>query len=666
MVPALLLAGLALGLRLYRFEAPNVDGFGPLESGSLPPGLHSDEAFDVMAALHIARTGEVQPFIKIDLGRLPMHITLTSLIFLVTGPLLTGGRVAALIFGLANLILIGPMASEAFTQTLPNSERRALAWIITGQMAVTYWFVHFSRLGMEHSALAMTSALAFWALWWALRRRSPLSAALAGAALGLSIYSYPAAYFGPMAVAVILAHYWLARRPSFKDATRFGLPYAGAFVLAVLPLTLFAWQSPEWFFSRPGSIAVRTLGSLLNNAWLTLGGIFWRGDINVTNNLPGRPFLDGIQLALFVMGLAACLRRIREPAYAFGPLWLAVMLVPQVVTDAPHFGRMSGAATAILVMVSLGGLTVWRVLARLTHSTPAASGILAALTVLSAAITARDYFVRWPQSSDIWRTFRVAERMEADLASRLPADARVYLSPIARNFSTVDYVLDEASKPRTSSFDGRACTVLPPSGQTAHYLLTAYEDTATPTRLARLYGAGLGWQSYFVQGQEYVRQIEIPAAIGPSLPADSQPVLGGQIGNLMEPIAVILPPTTQSSTQLPVSLLWRVLGQTTEEYTLGLYLLGPDYPLAGAELRAQFDRQPCNQAYATSAWKTGEIVWEDRSLDLPPDLPSGEYTLAAVLYRLPEGSRLPAYDSLGQPAGDTLELARIRISPPSE
>ena len=52
----------ALGLRLYRFTPPStLEGYTIDPVIQLPPGLHSDEAYNALAALRFLQTGEWKP-----------------------------------------------------------------------------------------------------------------------------------------------------------------------------------------------------------------------------------------------------------------------------------------------------------------------------------------------------------------------------------------------------------------------------------------------------------------------------------------------------------------------------------------------------------------------------------------------------------------------------
>ncbi|HLE27069.1 MAG TPA: hypothetical protein VI793_03055 [Anaerolineales bacterium] len=661
----LILAGVALGLRLYRFEWPHTSALDALQAGTLPPGLHWDEAYNTLAALRLWREGGFEPFIRIDLGRMPLHIYLTTLIFALFGPITVGGRMAALIPGLLNLLIIGVLARAPFRDNLSETEQRNLAWLVTGQMAVTYWFVHTSRIGMEHSTMAFYSTLALIALWWAVRAPTFGRAGLAGAVLGLSIYTYPAAYVLPIAALGILAHHALTQRPPRPVRLRFALAYALGFCLVLLPFILFFIRYPEWVLDRPSGVRVAPamIGPNVINA---LTGFVWRGDYNTSYNLRDRPFFDPFQAALFLLGVAICLRRIRQSAYAFGLIWFGVMLLPQVFSEAPHFARNAGATVPAVFIAAIGGAAVWRWVEARARSAVLPAVAFSGLTLVSAGLTARDYFIRWPQVPDYLPTFRAAERLEAELALQAPREPVRYLSPIDSGIPTVRFILDDHPETQVESFNGRECTVLPPVERGARYFITAYEDTRTLGWLGRMYGSRLSVKSYAANGFELVKQVDVPAGQAPVLPVESLRVPDQRLGDLVQPLAVMVPAQTITTpiAELPVTLIWKVTGQTTEDLTLGLYLFGPNLPEAGVQMAAQLDRQPCAASHPTSRSLPGEWVVEERRLALAPDLPLGRYTLALALYRQPSLERLPVTDATGAPLGDTVNLAEIQVAGP--
>lgn len=650
------IAVIALSLRLYRFELPFTSAMDALRAGTLPPGLHWDEAYNTLAALRLVREGGFEPFIRVDLGRMPLHIYLTTLLFALFGSFTVGGRIAALLPGLLNLVVLVPLVQTAFANVLSGPERNKLAWLAAGQMAVTYWFVHFSRLGMEHSSLAFYSTLALWGMWWAVHQPTPWRTICAGGLLGLSIYTYPAAYALPVAVLICLAYTAFRQHPARASIWRFALGYALGFALVMTPLALFAMRYPEWVLNRPTGLGVTSLVQLSQNTFNAVGGLFWRGDYNTSYNLRDRPFFDPLQAGLFVVGLGVCVRRIRQPAYAFGLIWLGVMLLPQILSEAPHFGRIAGATVPAVLIVALGALTLGQMMEAYVRSRTLVAVSLYGLILASGAWTARDYFGRWPLTPDFYQTFRVAERLEAELAREQPADVLAYLSPVGWEVPSLQYLFDDHPRHQVRPFNGRECSVLPPAGQSAHYWLTAYEDRRTPERLAMFYSPTLTEQVYSGGELGLVRQIDVLANTEPRLPAGYWPVPAQQVGNVLQPLAVLLASDAlqTGATEWPVTLIWKVIGPSEADLVLGLYLLGPN-----AQLISQFDRQPCAGSYPTSRWGPGEWIVEERALTLPPDLSPGDYRLALALYHYPTLERLPVTDVNGAPLGDLATLITL-------
>src|SRR5690606_17247967 len=81
----------------------------------------------------------------------------------------------------------------------------------------------------------------------------------------------------------------------------------------------------------------------------------------------GRPYLDAIQAGFFLLGLGSLVRRGDEGMRRGGEwmsdralfllIWLGVMLLPTVLSgDAPHFGRMTGAAPVIAIIIAAGAI----------------------------------------------------------------------------------------------------------------------------------------------------------------------------------------------------------------------------------------------------------------------------------------------------------------------
>ncbi len=112
------------------------------------------------------------------------------------------------------------------------------------------------------------------------------------------------------------------------------------------------------------------------------------------------------------------------------------------------------------------------------------------------------------------------------------------------------------------------------------------------------------------------------------------------------------------STNLTVTLVWRAEAETHTSYHVFLHLIGPDPSTGsgqGGALVAQSDGIPANWTRPTTGWLPGEYVTDVHVLTIPPDAPTGDYTLYAGLY-VPGGKRLTAPDG-----SDAIHLTTITV-----
>jgi hypothetical protein len=112
---------------------------------------------------------------------------------------------------------------------------------------------------------------------------------------------------------------------------------------------------------------------------------------------------------------------------------------------------------------------------------------------------------------------------------------------------------------------------------------------------------------------------------------------------------------------LPLSLLWRFDGFTDAvppfNYSVNLSLVD-----SAGVVRAQRAEQPQGTFGQLTAWQPGGFYRDNHALDLPPDLPPGEYDLWVLWFDWSTGRKLPVADRDGKPLGDYAVLVKIRIT----
>ncbi|MBN1992332.1 MAG: hypothetical protein JW953_06480 [Anaerolineae bacterium] len=102
---------------------------------------------------------------------------------------------------------------------------------------------------------------------------------------------------------------------------------------------------------------------------------------------------------------------------------------------------------------------------------------------------------------------------------------------------------------------------------------------------------------------------------------------------------------------LTLKVYWQSDAPLTKNYTVFTQLLDKQ-----GQLAAGWDSQPLGGYFPTSQWPVNEIVSDVVHLPLPPDLPSGDYTLLTGMYLLDTLERLQQPDGF-----DYIVLTTIRV-----
>jgi hypothetical protein len=637
----LLVLLLAAALRFYQF-------------GTLPPGLNHDEAAHEIAARELLQTRRWAPFFPINYGLEAGYISLIAGLFALTGPFAEGGRFVSSLVGLLSVPLAFALAREMLRRVRPGRSATVGALVAAAQTACTYWYVYHSRIGFEVILVPATSMLAFWALWRAARDESLWRYALAGALLGLCLYTYPAARLVPLVPAiqgVVLIMFW--RRAAIRRWPC-GLVYVGAAVVVAAPLLIFFAQNPDILLMRARQVAVLSPGALWDSVLKTFGGLVWRGDSNPRLNLPGRPLLDPLQSVLLVTGTVVLLRRLRQPVSLFILLWTGMMLMPGLLSDyPPHFARLCGVLPPLVLLITLGGMTLTDGLHKLNRAL--AWGVMPAALLITGIWTAHDYFVSWPRVPDLLSTFDAGFRRTAEIIRDLPSGVPVYLSPIDREYLTIRFVVGEARMQQIRSYNGRTCSVLPRG--LAYQVIIVAEDQRSLPILKQVFPQGQVTRRENLGPNPYLAVFETSAGMEPQLRLahERKDTFGGVIRlrgfNLEER-------GYHPGETLQLEIAWQAATAAQRDYTSFVQLVGSPNPQTGNSLWGQQDAQPCDNSYPTTRWSPGEWIVEERSLTIAPDSPAGDYSLSVGWYDLGTGERLPV-DS----GGDHVILTTLRVAP---
>ena len=101
-----------------------------------------------------------------------------------------------------------------------------------------------------------------------------------------------------------------------------------------------------------------------------------------------------------------------------------------------------------------------------------------------------------------------------------------------------------------------------------------------------------------------------------------------------------IPDVAAPGSQIPLSLIWQAAGETTRNWKVFVHLLDVE-----GVVRSQSDAYPLNGLALTRSWMRDEIIIDVHHLDIPANLPEGNYSILVGLYEESSGERLVCGDS---------------------
>jgi 4-amino-4-deoxy-L-arabinose transferase-like glycosyltransferase len=644
--------------------------------GRIPPGLYHDEAYNGLDALKVL-DGDLSLFFSANNGREPAFIYLIGISVAMLGRSPFGVRFAALVPGLLTIAVTFAMVRALFS--------RRVGLLSAAVLSVTLWHIHLSRVGFRAVLLPLFVALVVWqaALGWRTGRRRYWL--VAGAAYGLSFYTYMAARFTPIALG-LFALYLLVTLPALRSPRRwrpliwFGL----ATLVALAPLAVFTAMHPDLILSRPGQVSIWSpeinggdfWGTLARHTTRTLGMFFVKGDRIWRHNVPWRPVFDPALGICFLLGLLHALRRFRRDArMAFAVIWTASMALPTLLAeDAPHFLRAVGVLPVVVLFPALGIDWLIGVVSRVwgrsrggERSTLIVTGCLS-LAILGVALfsTASAYFGDYAQDETTAYWFEDgAEALAGDINRFLGvgwdgertlhggvADGRVaYLETgLWEEWASVRFLVSE-SRAVDLLPDDKAWPTL--SGAPASIFVWPFGEWRRvwdmldhPVDIRAVDGA-------LSQGDRDPEPYTTFRAFYVS-PVENVPQPWARFQNGIELAAVSAEAIEEG---LRVELQWHPTLSVTDDYTVFVH-----YMRDGQRI-GQGDGQPATGLFPTSRWRPGDLIHDPHVIELStPSDTSLDYLLIG-LYRPQDGQRLELLDDAGNPAGTFLTVPVNKVMP---
>ena len=120
-------------------------------------------------------------------------------------------------------------------------------------------------------------------------------------------------------------------------------------------------------------------------------------------------------------------------------------------------------------------------------------------------------------------------------------------------------------------------------------------------------------------------------------------------------------PVTADGGIVAVELDWQLLAEMTEPYYVGLRLTD-----SANYTWAQRSAEPVGGSKPFGEWVIGELVRDRHGLLVPADIPPGQYTVKAGLYRRSDNMGLDVLNPVGIPQGVETALGQVTIILPEE
>ena len=425
--------------------------------GSVPLGLHGDEALTGLDARRVLHEGWIGPYVISALGQPTGPLYFTAVLFKFMPQTTLTIRFSMALFGIATI----PLAYGAFA-IMFNRTVGAFAALL---LSVMTWHLHLSRTGFMVTAWPFIEVAVLLALFAGLRHRTWALIAIAGALAGLGVYSYNAyLLFLPV---VVVPFVWRLVAPSVQADRRW---IAGGFMLfattalfAAIPMIGYVYNHGDTYHFHERQVAVTH-----SEAWRTAGvggkarlvwnraqewerGIVQGGRADLGDGLaaPGHPVLDAVTLVLALVGLAMALTEIRRAEYA--TVLAACVTLPfgaLLTIEDGLFRRTMGLTPFVAVLAALPLAWSWEHALRATdrrrYLVPAS---IAAIVTFTVVHNVYDYFGPAQRTATMAFVYPYEEDAASHYIAGLPHGTLVYFysDRWSVNYETRRFIAPDAS-----------------------------------------------------------------------------------------------------------------------------------------------------------------------------------------------------------------------------
>lgn len=458
----------------------------------VPPGWRDDELIETLVISRNILDGQLAFYYPDASGHEALYHALNALFLAWFGPTAPGIRLLSAFLGTLAVPLTYALGRRMFGS--------AVGLTASALLAVSFWGLMYSRVGIRHSLTPVLALAAFYWFWRAMETGKkeglpPFSPSpllpfiLSGLFLGLGFHAYFASRGAPLIPAAFVVYLLLVAPERLRGKWR-GLAVMGVVTAAVaLPLLLAVAAQPE-AEGRVGELALPLIearagefGLMIEHTIAALTMAHGAGDPEWLYNIPGRSvfglvgavfFWVGVGLALWRVLIALKTRvrrtRVREKkpgfdgydhghdhAAAFLLIWWLGGIAPAVLSVPPaSLGHVILAQSAFYMLAALpvGALARWAAVP-VARRLPLAGLAAVLLFGATAARDLPDYFVEWPSRGMVRFLYHADVEDVADFILGQPDGARPsdfgITGPLAGPWNRIAFELalgDAGARPR--------------------------------------------------------------------------------------------------------------------------------------------------------------------------------------------------------------------------
>lgn len=340
----ILLIGIVLISVFFRFY----------QLGSLPPGLHPDEAANGQDVFRMF-SGDVRPLYATNGPRESLFFFAQGLFVYLLGNTVLALRLAPALFGTLAIIAVYFWGKDWFGQRV--------GLLAAFFMAVNPWVIIISRDGFRASMTPLMVALVAYFGGRAIKTKKTHYFVGLGVFLGLGAYTYTAYQLMIAAVVGLFLYITLFRRQWLKGQAKNLAAAAIAFSIVLTPLAVYTVTNKDAAARAGGTSFLnkslnkgKPLATLWDSTQKTLLQYNFRGDDNARHNVPNEPLLNTFVGIMFILGVLVALYSIGHARYAAVLFIALAMMLPAALTaeGLPHGLRSIGSAPAVMILAAIG------------------------------------------------------------------------------------------------------------------------------------------------------------------------------------------------------------------------------------------------------------------------------------------------------------------------